>query len=240
MLKQKLLANSEHFHVNSINSISKYSVAILTMVLLPLFATAQSSNLGNWLIYIGNKKLNSDWNLHHEVQYRNYNVAGDLEQLLLRTGIGYNLSENNNNLLLGYGYILSQNYLSTSQEKVSVNEHRIYQQFVTKQKFNRFSWQHRYRLEERFVEEEYKMRFRYFLGINYSLNLNNEAKLKWYLSSYNELFINLNSEPFDRNRSYIGLGTRLSDQLKVEIGYMNQFFGGRGRDQINILALASF
>ena len=54
---------------------------------------AQDSNLGNWMIYFGNKKINPKWNWHHEVQYRNYDAIGDLEQLLLRTGIGLNLSE---------------------------------------------------------------------------------------------------------------------------------------------------
>ena len=52
---------------------------------------AQPAGLGNWMIYFGNYQINEKWNLHHEVQWRNYNMAGDLEQLLLRTGLGYNL-----------------------------------------------------------------------------------------------------------------------------------------------------
>ncbi len=62
-------------------------------------AKAQKTDLGNWFIYSGNQKINTKWNWHNEVQYRNFNFAGDLEQLLLRTGLGYNLSENNNNVL---------------------------------------------------------------------------------------------------------------------------------------------
>ena len=53
---------------------------------------AQDSDTGNWLIYIGSKKINDKWNWHHEIQYRNHNFIGDLEQLLIRTGIGVNLS----------------------------------------------------------------------------------------------------------------------------------------------------
>ncbi len=68
-------------------------VALTFLLVLPVFVNAQDSDLGNWLIYIGNKKLNSKWNIHNEVQYRNYNAIGDLEQLLIRTGVGYNLSE---------------------------------------------------------------------------------------------------------------------------------------------------
>ena len=86
------------------------------------------------------------------------------EQLLIHTGIGYDLTENNNNVLLGYGFILSQPYVNG--EKKENIEHRIFQQYITKQKFGRFYLQHRYRLEERFLEDDFRMRFRYMLGVN--------------------------------------------------------------------------
>jgi len=63
---------------------------IIFLCLAPFLGFGQSSDFGNWYIYLGNKKINSRWNWHNEVQYRNYNLGGDLEQLLLRTGIGYN------------------------------------------------------------------------------------------------------------------------------------------------------
>lgn len=67
----------------------------LTLILCftsPILSVAQSSYLGNWLIYFGDKKINEKINLHHEVKYRNYNAIGDMEQLLLRSGIGINLT----------------------------------------------------------------------------------------------------------------------------------------------------
>ena len=64
-------------------------------IIISSLSYSQESDLGNWLIYIGSKKVNTKWNIHHEVQYRNYNAIGDLEQLLLRTGVGYNLSPKN-------------------------------------------------------------------------------------------------------------------------------------------------
>ena len=122
---------------------------------LPKLSFSQDSELGNWLIYIGNKQLNEKWNWHHEVQYRNYDAVGDLEQLLLRTGFGYTFNESKSNVLLGYGYILSENYVGQSDEKISVNEHRIFQQFITKQQLSQVSLQHRYRFEQRFVEDDF-------------------------------------------------------------------------------------
>ncbi|WP_397363982.1 DUF2490 domain-containing protein [Olleya sp. R77988] len=213
---------------------------LFTAFLTPKNVVAQDSSLGNWLIYIGNKKLKNGWNIHNEVQYRNYDGIGDLEQLLLRTGLGYNLTENNNNLLLGYGYILSENYVGNTDNKVSVNEHRIFQQFTTKQKVGKISLSHRYRFEQRFVESDFKMRFRYFLGLKIPLQYKEDGSNPFYLSAYNEIFLNTKSSVFDRNRVYGGLGYTFSPALRMELGYMNQFFENSGRDQINLIAFVNF
>jgi hypothetical protein len=215
---------------------------IITSLFLLSFSLsfAQDSNLGNWMMYFGNMKINSNWNLHHEVQYRNYNIAGDLEQLLLRTGIGYNLTEQNNNILLGYGYILSENYIGDTDDKLGINEHRIYQQFITKQNAGIVAVQNRFRFEQRFIEDDFKLRFRYFLGLNIPLNNLQLDDRTWYLSIYNEVFLNTENDLFDRDRLYGGLGYKINHGLRLEMGYMNQFFQNGGRDQINIMAFVNF
>lgn len=212
---------------------------VAVFILSSAASFSQDSDLGNWWIYFGNKKLGKKFNLHHEVQYRNYNAIGDLEQLLLRAGVGYNLTENNNNLLLGYGFIISQNY-NAAGDKDQVNEHRIYQQYITKQNFGRFYLSHRYRLEERWVEGNFRMRFRYFLAAKLALNKPKLEKNTLYLSGYNELFINHQSSYFDRNRIYGGLGFMLNKNLKFELGYMNQIFENGSRDQVNVIMSATF
>lgn len=211
-------------------------VALTLTLVLPNFINAQDSNFGNWLIYIGNKKVNSKWNIHNEIQYRNYNAIGDLEQLLLRTGLGYTFNENKNNVLLGYGYILSENYIGDTDEKISVNEHRIFQQFTSKQNIGSLILNHRYRFEQRFVENDFKMRFRYFL----SLNIPFSETSNYYISAYNEVFLNTESAVFDRNRVYGGIGYNLNKNIKLEAGYMNQFFETSSRDQFNLIAFVTF
>ncbi len=212
--------------------------ALIFGLMLPSLVQSQDSNLGNWLIYIGNKKLDKKWNLHHEVQYRNYNAIGDLEQLLLRTGLGYTFNEGKNNVLFGYGYILSENYVGSTDEKIAVNEHRIFQQFTSKQKIGSVKLNHRYRFEQRFVESDFKMRFRYFLGLN--IPLTKKEKNNYYVSAYNEIFLNTKSSVFDRNRLYGGIGYHLNKNIRLEAGYMNQFFENANRDQLNIIAFVNF
>ena len=215
-------------------------VALTAVLMLPIMTTAQSSDFGNWLIYIGSKKLDSKWNLHNEVQYRNYDAVGDLEQLLLRTGVGYNLSENNHNVLLGYGYINSENYVGDTSKKITVNEHRIFQQFTSKQKIGRVSLSHRYRFEQRFVEADFKMRLRYFLAFKVPLAKTDEMPSKLYVSAYNEVFLNTESSVFDRNRVYGGLGYQLNKNVRIEAGYMSQLFETSSRDQFNLITFVNF
>ena len=221
-------------------NISIKPAAIFLIILLPFFGISQESNLGNWLIYIGSKKVDQKWNIHHEVQYRNYNALGDLEQLLLRTGLGYNLAENNNNILLGYGFIHSQNYIDGTDEKLQVNEHRIFQQFITKQKISSIGIQHRFRFEQRFVEVDFKLRFRYFLAFTVPLNQKEMLDKTLYLSAYNEIFLNSKDRVFDRNRLYGGLGFKFNKNIRFEAGYMNQFLADGNRDQVNFITFMNF
>tara|TARA_Y100000385_G_scaffold266570_1_gene301867 strand:- start:382 stop:1035 length:654 start_codon:yes stop_codon:yes gene_type:complete len=197
----------------------------------------QENEVGNWLIYIGNKELNNSLNWHHEIQHRNYNLFGDLEQLLLRTGLGFDVNANNN-ILLGYGFIDSRNIIGQTDKKLKVNEHRVYQQFISKHTIGKLKIQHRYRFEQRFVEDEFKLRYRYFLSLKIPFLKSNE---KYYISSYNELFINsYGDNTFDRNRIYGGLGYSLNSNIKFELGYMIQIFKSSSRDQLNLICFFNF
>ncbi len=198
------------------------------------FLFSQKSNIGNWYIYFGNQKINQHFNWHNEVQYRNYNAGGDLEQLLLRTGIGYNLNPNNN-LLIGYAFIHSENYVIGLTEKTSINEHRIFQQYIAKHKLSRFYIQHRLRFEERFFTTDTKFRGRYFLGLNIPFTKKTMEKNALYLSAYNEIFLNTQTPNFDRNRLYGALGFVLAKNLKFELGMMTQFLQTKNRTQFQIV-----
>jgi hypothetical protein len=210
-------------------------LSALILILNFTFLQAQKTDTGNWFIYFGNQAIDKKWNWHNEVQYRNYNFAGDTQQLLLRTGVGYNLTDNNNNLLLGYGYINSQNYVPDTDDKIHNNEHRIYQQFITRQNMGRINLQHRYRVEERFLQDDFQVRFRYFLALNVPVNKPKMEDNAFYISAYNEIFINAESPSFDRNRVYGALGYVINKNFRVEAGLMRQIQEKKGRNQFQIV-----
>lgn len=215
------------------------SFCFLLVLFLTANVNAQKTDTGNWFLYFGNQKINNRWNWHNEVQYRNFNFAGDLEQLLLRTGIGYNLTENNNNILLGYAYVHSEPYIAGTDDKLETDEHRIFQQFITKQQFGRVSIQHRYRVEERFLNDDFKLRFRYFLSLNVPINKKTLDKNAIYASAYNEIFLNTEQNQFDRNRLYGGIGYCFSKNIKVEAGIMSQMLANNSRAQFQIMIFNS-
>lgn len=207
-------------------------LAFTVLSLGSIAVSAQENDLGAWYMYFGNNKISKKLNLHNEIQYRNFDAVGDLEQLLIRTGIGYDLTENNNNVLLGYGFILSRPYVNG--EKKENIEHRIFQQFITKQKFGRFNLQHRYRLEERFLQDNFRMRFRYMIGLNIPITQKEMLPKSLYASVYNEIFLSFDNPVFDRNRVYGALGYVINKNMRIEAGYMNQIQENRNRGQIQI------
>ena len=218
-----------HFHLKRIPFL------ILFVILLKHQpAIAQSADTGNWLMYFGNQAINDRWNWHNEIQYRSYDFIGDMEQLILRTGIGHNLTEGNNNLLLGYGYIQSQSYLPNQSAKIKSDEHRVFQQYINWHSVGRLYFQHRIRAEQRFFSDDLKIRGRYFLSINLPINHAMVTKNTLYFSAYNEIVVNAQDKVFDRNRIYGGLGYGINDAIRLEIGIMSQIYTDSHRSQFQI------
>ena len=178
--------------------------------------------------YLGNQKISNRFNFHNEIQNRNNNANGSINQLLLRTGLGYNLS-NRINFLIGYAFIKTISKDDTANFKNQTNENRIFQQVILKQNCNNFLFTHRLRIEERFIKKNTEYRFRYNLSINKPLNKSTIIKNTIYASVYNELFICPKKNFFDRNRTFAGLGFAFNKYVKIEAGYMVQ------RSSINTL-----
>jgi hypothetical protein len=226
----------DHFYVLSTLKIKSMRLIMLFVFVfqLGLSLSGQSSKTGNWLMYFGNQSINKNWNLHNEIQYRNYNLLGDTEQLLLRTGIGYNLSEKNNNVLAGYAFIRSHKYVSKTEEKFSFDEHRIFQQFINRHSSGKLFFQHRFRLEERILQNDFRLRFRYFLAVNIPLNKSAMNPGAIYISLYNEIFLNDGNPVYDRNRIYGAAGLVMNKNIRAEIGFMSQIFESSHRNQFQL------
>ncbi|MBK6265526.1 DUF2490 domain-containing protein [Marivirga sp. S37H4] len=209
-----------------------------TAILLSVFTSTyaqEKSDLGSWYMYFGGLKFeNSQWGIHGEAQYRNHNILGDLEQLLLRTGLQYHLKDGSATFTLGYGNITTE---SEGTPNNTFYEHRIYQEALLRQDIYLVNLNHRFRYEQRFIDEQdLRSRFRYALFINIPLTEKKFASGGIYIPIYNELFINgeqtANAGYFDRNRLYGGLGYVWTNNLRIQVGVMEQTTSNWSKTQL--------
>ncbi len=193
-------------------------------------AQVDEDQLGAWYMYFWNTTLgDGPWGFQGDVQYRNWNIVGDLEQLLLRGGLTFEPKNAGVKFTLGYANITTGAF---GDSKSTVLENRIYQEALIPQKVGgRFYLVHRFRFEQRYVEDQdFRTRWRYNIFLNVPLNQKDLSAGAVYLAFYNELFINgqraigngRNVELFDRNRTYLALGYSINDGLRGQFGWMRQ------------------
>ena len=191
------------------------------------------------------KKTN--WGLQGDYQFRNWDLGGDLEQLLLRTGVTYTPKDAGVKFTLGYGNITTGEFGDGDE---TTSESRIYQEALIPQKLGgRFYLTHRFRYEQRFVEDQdFRTRYRYNLFLNVPLNKPEIDVNTVYLALYNELFINgersigddRKVELFDRSRTYGAVGYAVKKNLKVQLGAMRQITDNWAKTQVQLSAHQSF
>lgn len=219
-----------------------YFFLLISLITFNSSAQVDEDETGAWYMYFWNTNFReSNFGLQGDVQYRNWNIMGDLEQLLLRGGLTYVPEKTNVKFTLGYAHITTGDYGDSND---TFAESRIYQEALLPQQVgSRFYLVHRFRYEQRWVEEQdLRTRFRYNLFLNVPLNQPNLNKNAIYLALYNELFINgergigngRSVELFDRNRFYSALGYSLKDNLRVQIGYMEQTTDTWSKGQIQL------
>ena len=207
-----------------------------------LYAQIDQDQLGGWYMYFFDAKFKeSPWGVQGDIQLRNWGVADDLEQLLIRSGITYRPKNAEVKLTVGYGNITTGTF---GDSKATVKENRIYQEALFPVKFGkRLYTNHRFRYEQRFVEnQDFRTRYRYNLFLNIPLNKAVIENKTIYLSIYNELFINGERsigngntvEIFDRNRRYYALGYQIKQGMKVQLGNMRQTTNAWAKNQLQL------
>lgn len=220
----------------------KFKLTILLFVLVYNvgFTQVDESQTGAWYMYFFSHQFkDSQWGFQGDFQYRDWQGLGDMEQLLLRSGITYSPKNAGVKFTLGYGNVTSGQY---GESDDTSGESRIYQEALIPQKLgNRFYLTHRFRYEQRFVEnQDFRTRYRYNLFLNVPLNSKELSPKAFYLALYNELFINgqmdigdgREVQLFDRNRTYLGIGYVLNPKIRFQFGWMNQKTDAWGKGQL--------
>ena len=211
-------------------------------------AQVDEDQTGAWYMYFFNAKFDdSRWGLQGDVQYRNWDFGGDLEQLLLRGGLTYTPKSGDALFTLGYANITSGEF---GNRDSTTSEDRSYLEALLPQKIgSRVYLRHRFRFEQRWVDnQDFRTRYRYALFMDIPLNRESISAGTWYAALYNEVFINGQRDigdgrtvnTFDRNRLYGAIGYSISDTLRVQAGYMHQYTEAVKKGQIQLSFHQSF
>lgn len=196
-----------------------------------------------WVTYLGNHKLTKKIGLHTEYQWRRENGFQNWQQSLLRLGVDYHLNTSFS-ISGGYGWIETFPYGLQPVLK-EFTEHRIWQQFNQKNKveitFRNFEIQHRYRVEQRFldtyslnnaneiIQGNTVLRHRVRYRLMFLLPINKKAleKNTLFLNVNNEIFVGFGKgiakNVFDQNRFNAALGWKFSSNFMLQLGYLNQY-----------------
>ncbi len=197
-----------------------------------LMANAQQpgeDEMGAWYMYFGTNKVSERFSIHTEAQFRFYETTSNFNQLLLRTGLNYHINPNAI-ATAGYGYIDTDNTFFEFENEVNSKEHRIFEQFILKNKVWELLFEHRYRLEQRFLDfdgvkdTQHRARYR----IQMTLPLTDT----FFLNFYDELFINLQDDLFGQNRLYGAVGVNITENSSIQIGYLRNQFSNAVYDRL--------
>lgn len=193
-------------------------------------------DLGAWYMLFVDAKVTDKFGLHAEAQQRYHKIIDNKQQLLVRTSLDYFVNAKVK-VSVGYGNITSTSYFSSEipgdfppyvVRVIGSNssiEHRIYQQLVLKQKYGRFNFAHRYRLEQRWVEGNFSSRARYFMVLNIPINNKEMEDKTLFYSFYDEIFLNISENPFSQNRFFHAIGYKMNGFATFKIGYLYNFTG---------------
>lgn len=225
------------------------SLILCTGGMTVLAQTVQQTT--GWFMFLNSTKLNDKWATHLDVQLRSSDNFDHMRNVMFRPGLTYHIDKKQEVTL---GYLLNETYtFQDAAPDYHLTEHRIWEQYIFKHKFKSVSGSHRFRVEQRFLEQHnaedmFAQRFRYFFRFIVPLakgKTNFESGT--FVAIQNEVFLNvqnkrkLNGHVFDQNRAYLAGGYRFSRKFDVEAGYLNQSVkGAASNTNNNVIQLAVY
>jgi hypothetical protein len=204
------------------HSSSKLALALLAPALCRAADTVD--NFHGWYNYFGKFGLGSGWSWWTELQARRNDGIVNTQQYLVRTSI---LKQVSPALEIGggYGFIRTDPY-GKAPVATTFDENRIFQDVFWNHSRQRWSFQHRFRWEERQsmlrAGTIWTQRFRYRLMMRRPFG----SSKNWYWTASNEIMFNVPpnkaSRAFDQNRLIALAGRNLSSGWRVEFGFLEQ------------------
>ncbi len=213
-----------------------------SLLIIPCFGQGNrliDHNSVGWYQYTGDHTLAKRWKLHTEYQWRRIGYVRAWQQSLARLGLVYGLTDRVK-VSGGYTHFTTYPYgrYPTAGAGVPFPEHRLYEDIQISDSFGRLKLAHRLRLEQRWIGQladanprrvaswTYQNRIRYQVSGTVPLRGATIDDGELYLNFFDELFIsfgrNVGDNVYNQNRISGGFGYQVSNNLKLELNYLNQ------------------
>jgi len=177
--------------------------------------------LGSWGMLILKGRINNKFTLQGEFNTRSDNFASNFNYCEYKTSVIYSLSSKFGMALGAGGYNKNDDgsfFTTTNSEK----EFRTWGDLLFKHALNRLFFDHRARLEQRFLHSDYQNRLRYRFALTVPVNGKVLTDKTFYLASYDELFFGESTPVYEKNKFYAGAGYKFNKTLAVQLGGISQ------------------
>ena len=216
----------------------RYFCILLFLITFSVSASAQNYKTGSWgvvTITLPGDSLHK-WGGYSEFQVRTNTAAfTGFQYYEYKAGVSYDL-DRNSTALIGTGRYTTYDYADLS-EGPTVAETRLWEQFTNNQYLGRIKLEHRYRIEQRWLTNEYRNRFRYRLNVTVPVTRSKMLPKTFFIGVFDEVFFNNRSPNFERNRFFGSLGYQFNNSWSVQAGILNQnnVNLGPGNDKNNLM-----
>ena len=212
-------------------------VLIFFLGLIGFIAKAQNNKTG--VFSINSITLPGDsahrWGGYIELQARSNEFFNQFYYYETKGGISYDVAKNYT-ALLGAGRYFTDDEAAFNQAQIT--EFRMWEQMTVSQYLDRLKIEHRYRAEQRWQNGIYRNRFRYRLSMAIPLNNPKIEAKTFFISIFDEIFLNNKAPHFERNRFSAGLGYQFDKAMSLQVGWLNQYnFSSTSAGAKNNLAL---
>ena len=223
----------------------KFSLCLAFVFGLFQFAIGQDDNRETvtqsiqWVAVSSNLKVSKRLCILIDGQFRQ---AGQLEPMQYQARTGLDIKLNDHFSIVPIGYVYTWNYQYGKQPATFVNnEHRTWQQVTYKHHAGIVHFEHRLRLEQRFiqhhtatssgdvVDDGYSVlqhRLRYRLQARIPLNSKTIEPKTYYAIAYDEIFKswgeNVTYDYPDQNRLFAGVGYQFEKNFSMHMGAIYQ------------------
>jgi hypothetical protein len=203
-------------------TVVRKATSLTVALFFVLNLSAQNDKLGTWDIAAMNVNFRHNWSLFLEVQTRSQKFGNDFYYHEFKAGWQYSIPKKAA-FLVGMGDYKTYGYPGNFKSPATVKEFRIWEQITLVNNIGRVKIDHRYRIEQRWLNGVFANRFRYRLNPIVPINNKTIVPKTLYVSAFDELFFTNEAPYFLRNRLFGGFGYQFSKFFTLQAGLIRQY-----------------